>query len=684
MGNNTPMNRRNFLRAGLVGLLAAPAQAQFGKLKPPKIPGVKLPEIDGAQFLKHTPPLTTNLADVYEAVPGFDDWQPTDAAPLTLIPRNGDGDYLTVPGLFEIVAESFCLKAGTNPPSRNKGNYGSGYLFAPLKGPKAGQIEKILNGSEDHPEIPQYQVQVLLWAIIAEHKLSECPKEIQQTAQVLLDEKDRRGLENDVLAVVPPQLRGKVYGNLPPLVRDGLEAENKMRELLAEKFADVSGGAEGLVDSVNNPGEKVSALYAQLETAAMRAGELPPATEKESVPWGRWTWHPDGFFLRILPSGYSTTTRQLYFPEKFEIRGRAIIGPDGVAHTVPGASPVADDAKILRGLYGELVGEGSDTQALKAVVARAALSAIARSKKVASVPRGSDGKTCRGGGFGSGGGGGAGMGRPGSQRLGQSRKPKDNPNIERARNAAKALKTFGSKGTKGLDLPFFMTDKLLNWQFDMANAIDSALNGEDAPNVPLPGRNEPEAVACCGMSNPYSVILPRPKLTLAKGDPPTLLAPRQKLSEALARLVEVGWDRFGAERGFTESRTEANGRKLVALRREWGVSLLAVADAGDALQAVYEKAGGSDTRFDDRSWNAYVAKLATGPTAEDKVTAKALGISDVELARFYEEKRRQATTMPEGSCVEAFRELIDSLRAMGQDYARLPAVRTDILEIQAF
>ena len=545
--------------------------------------------------------------------------RPTDAASLLLVPRDASGDYLTLPGLFEIVAESFCLKAGTNPPGRNRGNYGSGYLFAPLKGPKAGQVEKILRRSEDRTEIPQYEVQLLLWAIIAEHKLSECPKNIQKTAKALLDDKDLRGLENDVLAVPPPQLRGKVYGSLPPLVREALEAENKMRELLAEKFADVSDSAETLVESANNPGEKVSALYARLETAAMRVGELPPATEQESVPWGRWIWHPEGFFLRIFPSGYSTTKRQLYFPETFAFRGREIVGPDGVAQTVPGDSPISDDAKTLSGLYADF-SRGGGAPVLRDVLARAALSAIARGKTGGSG-RGSEGKTCRGSGFGSGGGGGAGMGRPGSQRLGQSRKPKDNPNIERARNATKALKTFGSKGTKGLDLPFFMTDKLLNWQFDMANAIDSALNGEDAPNVPLPGGNAPETT--CGRPDGLGIVpLPRLKLVRQKDEPLALLAPRQRLSDALARMTEVGRARLLAERNFVAARTAANGIDLVSLRRLWGVAVLAVADAGEALHTVYVAEGGADARWDAASWRAYGASLAAGPQTADREAAR--------------------------------------------------------------
>ena len=665
------MDRRNFLRAGLIGLLAAPAQAQFGKLKPPKIPGVKMPEVDGAQFIKHTPPLTTNLADVYEAIPGLDDWEPTDAASLTFVPRDSDGDYLILPGLFEVVAESFCLKAGSNPPSRNRGNYGFGYLYAPLKGPKAGQIERILTRSEDHPEIPQHEVQVLLWAIIAEQKLSECPKEVQSTARVLLDEKDRRALENDALAVVPPQLRGKVYGSLPPLVRDGLEAENKMRALLAEKFAQAGDSAGELVDSVSDPGHKVSALYAQMESVAMRVGDLPePATEKEKVPWGRWSWHPDGFFVRILPSGYATTKRQLYYPEKFTLRDGEIAGPDGIARKIPGVTS-GSDAKALLALRDGLKEKNGP---VGDALARAALSAMASGRKVALAD--SAGRYCGAGGFGSGGGGGAGMGGPGTQRLGQSRKPKENPNIERARNATNKLQTFGGQATKGLNLPFFMTDRLLNWQYDMASAIDRAMNGESTAHVNGPGGRDPEPEAACGPGGdgPGIVALPRPKLVRQKMEPVDLLAPRQALSGALVRLCEVGRARLAAETRFSQSPTAANGLKLVALRRLWGLSQLAVADAGDALQAVYEKNHGSDAGWETSSWQAYSASLASGPTSADRADGRALGLADAELDALHAERRRQAAgAPPEGGVVESFKALCGLLRDTGSDYARLPA-----------
>ena len=680
------MDRRNFLRAGLIGILAAPAQAQFGKLKPPKIPGVKLPEIDGQQFLKHTPPLTTNLADVYEAVPGFDDYLPTDAAPLTLIPRNADGDYLTLPGLFEIVAESFCLKAGSNPPSKNTGRYGSGYLYAPLKGPKAGQIERILLRSEDHPEIPQYEIQVLLWAIIAEHKLSECPKTIQQTARVLLDERDRRGLENDVLAVVPAQLRGKAYGSLPPLVRDGLEAENKMRELLAEKFADASGAADQMMESTTNPGQKVSALYAQMEQIAMRVGPLPEVSEREKVPWGRWSWHPDGFYIRIFPNGYSISKRQLYYPEAFSVTGNALSAPDGVKLTVAGSTltlgkatvtfprPVSlsDDARslvALRQAAFEAEGKSAEARPISDFLARAALSALATNKKVASS--GTTRNICGPGGFGSGGGGGAGMGAPGTQRLAQSRKPKDPPSIDKARDANKLLQKFGS-AAKAPGIPLALADKLVNWQLDMGATIDRALHGESTPDVKLPGHAPaPESVCGAGDDGLGIVSLPRPRQIPSGKEPKALFDARLPFSDALARLCEVGKARQIAEAQFAQNRTAPGGLKLLALRRRWGLGQLAVADAGEALASAYERAGGADSAWTPESWAAYRASLTKIIAPADRASARAVGLTDAEIDALQTERLR-VTEMPDGGALSSLREWCAVIRESGTDYAKLP------------
>ncbi|RYG87106.1 MAG: hypothetical protein EON58_21020, partial [Alphaproteobacteria bacterium] len=136
----------------------APAQAQFGLPKVPKIPGVKT-EIPGLadlrkKLLGDDDPLTTSLADIYPSLPYLDDYKPLQIMPMTELPQNRDYEPLRIPGLFEMPSQSFCLKAGTYPPRKEADLYkGDGYQYAPLKGPKAAIVGKLLRAGAAHPEV---------------------------------------------------------------------------------------------------------------------------------------------------------------------------------------------------------------------------------------------------------------------------------------------------------------------------------------------------------------------------------------------------------------------------------------------------------------------------------------------------------------------------------------------------
>ncbi len=58
----------------------------------------------------------------------------------------------------------------------------------PWPGPKAPIVRSILRNSAAHPEIPQRNIQVLIWAIIARTEFDEMPDDVQQTARALLTE----------------------------------------------------------------------------------------------------------------------------------------------------------------------------------------------------------------------------------------------------------------------------------------------------------------------------------------------------------------------------------------------------------------------------------------------------------------------------------------------------------------
>jgi hypothetical protein len=275
-------------------LLSIPGQGQFPKLpKIPKIPGaekVKIPGLD--RLFNEDPPVTTALTDAVTEVPFLDDYAPRSGAPLIETPRTASGAFTLFPGNFEFEAQSYCLHAGTYAPSK-----GDGYLFAPLKGPKAFIIKNLLTRSFLNPALPQPNVQVLIWAILARTKINDMPPEMQNTAQILLSADEIKDLNGGALGVIPDSVKERAFGKLPDDARRVYEAENRLR---------------GMLTVANTP-------YDQLERVAVLNGTSPFGPGSREIPRGRWSYNPGGYFVRYLPTGYPHTHEDVYVPNRFSL-----------------------------------------------------------------------------------------------------------------------------------------------------------------------------------------------------------------------------------------------------------------------------------------------------------------------------------------------------------------------------
>jgi hypothetical protein len=76
-----------------------------------------------------------------------------------------------------------------------------------------------------------------------------------------------------------------------------LEAENSLREKLSE----------------------ATSSYEELEEVAVLSGEHEKGKGSRDIPEGRWSYNPDGFFVRYIPAGYTETHIEVYVPELFDI-----------------------------------------------------------------------------------------------------------------------------------------------------------------------------------------------------------------------------------------------------------------------------------------------------------------------------------------------------------------------------
>lgn len=266
--------------------------AQLPKLPDfPKDVAKKLPSLE--DLVEGEPPVTTSLEDAVYEVPFLDTFDPQHFVAMTKLPRTDKGGFIIqFPGLYSFDARSYCLKAGTYGPSK-----GDGYLYAPLKGPKAHIVEKVVEGSFKHQDIAQRDIQVLLWAIIARTKISDMSKEMQITAGRLLSPKEIIELNGGALGLIPDDKRDEMLGGVSPHLRRVLEAEADLREMMTE----------------------TDAAYEDLEEVAVLAGQPPHEEDARYIPAGRWSYHPEGFFIRYFPYSYPLTQIQIYVPAVFDI-----------------------------------------------------------------------------------------------------------------------------------------------------------------------------------------------------------------------------------------------------------------------------------------------------------------------------------------------------------------------------
>lgn len=239
--------------------------------------------------------ITTSLADAVYADPSRDNALLPPVRPLASLRTSAQAPLLMQPGYYGMQVQSYCLHAGTYGPGG-----GEGYLYAPPLGKGRELVTAIVRNSVQHPEIEQRDIQMLLWAILARTKLQDMSAPLQRAAATLLSPEQyaawMRGAAFDMLREKAMQA---LMQNASPQLRQVLQAEAQLRSML---------GSAG-------------SSYAQIEQVAVLAGMAPMGEGSQAVPSGRWSRHPDGYWVRYLPSGYSSTRLEIWVPE-----GSAAIG----------------------------------------------------------------------------------------------------------------------------------------------------------------------------------------------------------------------------------------------------------------------------------------------------------------------------------------------------------------------
>ena len=292
--------------AALAVLGASGAQAQFGTIgkvisaAPVKAPG--LPDI-----INGPKPVSTNIKDAVFGDASRDQTSlPGKPLQMTSLGRSPQGGFVLAPGYYVMLAQSYCLHAGTYGPGG-----GDAYLYAPVKGSAKDAVTSILQNSVAHPEIDQHDIQLLLWAIVARAKFEDLDMRLKAVAARLLTKKQLAGLNRSALGVLTSPQLASVTGGMPGPLRTIVEAESRLRGLLS------------------TPGSS----YAEIERVAVIGGVAPRGAGSIDVPSTRWSLHPDGYWVRYKPNSYTNTWVEVWVAPGSKAVGK--VYDPGTAIAVP-------------------------------------------------------------------------------------------------------------------------------------------------------------------------------------------------------------------------------------------------------------------------------------------------------------------------------------------------------------
>jgi hypothetical protein len=244
-------------------------------------------------LFRNESPITTSIKDAQTDISFLDGFNPDFYKPLKMLPKGDNGGYLlSSPGVYEMNLQSYCLHAGSYAPSR-----GDGYISAPLKGQFSDIINNILKRSVEHPEIPQREVQTLIWSVLARTKVTDISSYLYRSALKLLTPEEIIRVNGGAIGLVPEKFKSVVYDKLPKEIRMAIEAEQNLR------------------DAFSN----ARSTYEDLEKIAVLTGVAPWGKDSRTIPSGRWSYHTDGFFVRYFPDSYSRVKVQISKPHAVKL-----------------------------------------------------------------------------------------------------------------------------------------------------------------------------------------------------------------------------------------------------------------------------------------------------------------------------------------------------------------------------
>lgn len=195
---------------------------------------------------------------------------------LNDLPQTQYGGFVLKPGFYEAEFKTYCLQPGTPDPRQ-----GDAYYQGSVSGYRKEIVESVLLNSREHNEIPQRNVQLLLWSAVSGSNFSALSNDVQMDAMKLLTPKQIFELKGGVMGMI------KNVSEATGL----LNANNDIKKLF-----------EASVHS-----------YEAYEKIAVR--QEASRVIKTGVKADQWYKQKENYYVRYFPESYKKVRVQVYVPE---------------------------------------------------------------------------------------------------------------------------------------------------------------------------------------------------------------------------------------------------------------------------------------------------------------------------------------------------------------------------------
>src|SRR5690606_32338631 len=141
-------------------------------------------------------------------------------------------------------------------------------------------------------DLPQYDIQLLLWAMLSRAPYDDLSPEVQYAATTLLTADEIADVESLSGESMTSRLRDALLARTPSQAQEVIDTYGQLRSRLTD----------------------AAATYDEISRVAVLEGEPEPQEGDREIPATRWSYHADGYFIRYLPEDYTRTTVQIVVP----------------------------------------------------------------------------------------------------------------------------------------------------------------------------------------------------------------------------------------------------------------------------------------------------------------------------------------------------------------------------------